>query len=183
MKQNKYIIVRNGRGGLAFKAGYVEFHRHLATDEELRNREVAGGGLFRLDREGKNVVLYGSSDDFGAPDDLDAVAALMYKEILERVSEVFELVHHEEADLSEYKIQYVDKSGETHTAVPLEDIPASVVYGPPGTDLSFSAPVVGDYFHDPSLRVSKHAGGRFEKKDAGKKRKSKRRAQRRARRR
>lgn len=183
MKQNKYIIVRNGRGGLAFEAGYVEFHRHLATDDELMNREVVGGGLFRLDREGKNVVLYGSSDDFGAPDDLDTIAAILSKEILERVSEVFELVHHEEADLSGYKIQCVDKSGGTHTVDPDAPIKTSVVNGPPRTDLSFNAPVVEEYFHDPSLRVSKHAGGRFEKKDAEKKRKSKRRAQRRARRR
>lgn len=181
MKQNKYIIVNKRPAGLGFKAGRVEFHRDLASYDELAGRDVAGGGMFRVDKEGKNVVLYGKSDDFGVPDDMDFKVASLYGEILEKVSLVCG-----GDDLSDYAIQYVDKSGETHAVErPDDGMPPVVVYGTPesGSTLEIIPDSALDPIYRHSPRVSKHAGGRFVKKDAAKKKKAKRRAQGRARRR
>jgi hypothetical protein len=37
------------------------YHKQLVTDKDL----VKGGGLWKLDRDKKEFVLFGSSDDFG----------------------------------------------------------------------------------------------------------------------
>lgn len=50
--------------------GYVEFHRELVPHNRDRFRQtsepkVLGGGRFIVDREKKQIILYGSSDDYG----------------------------------------------------------------------------------------------------------------------
>lgn len=44
------------------------YHKQLVTDEE----QVKGGGLWKWDREKKEITLYGSSDDYNSasPEDV-----------------------------------------------------------------------------------------------------------------
>ena len=66
----KYIIYKQGRDTY-FSGGYVEFHRQLAP---IKSRttfvnnyvEILGGGKFKIDDKNKQIIFYGSSDDFGS---------------------------------------------------------------------------------------------------------------------
>lgn len=68
----KYIIYQQ-KNETYFSGGYVEFHRDLAPEKprtSLVNHDVIvlGGGKFRVDDNNKQIIFYGSSDDFGSVD-------------------------------------------------------------------------------------------------------------------
>lgn len=72
MRQLKYIIYQE-KGETYFAGGYVEFHRYLAPEKprtSFVNHDVVvlGGGKFKVDDKNKQIIFYGSSDDFGSVD-------------------------------------------------------------------------------------------------------------------
>ncbi len=71
VRQLKYIIYQE-KGKTYFAGGYVEFHRQLTSSTRnsytYNNVKVLGGGKFRVDDENKQIIFYGSSDDFGSVD-------------------------------------------------------------------------------------------------------------------
>lgn len=71
MRQLKYIIYREN-GKTYFAGGYVEFHRQLAPKSSRNSysydNNVIGGGKFKIDDDNKQIIFYGSSDDFGSVD-------------------------------------------------------------------------------------------------------------------
>ncbi len=70
-RQLKYIIYKE-KSKTYFSGGYVEFHRQLAPssirNSYLHNNCVIGGGKFKIDDNNKQIIFYGSSDDFGSVD-------------------------------------------------------------------------------------------------------------------
>lgn len=70
-RQLKYIIYQE-KGKTYFAGGYVEFHRQLAPSSNrnsyLYNNNIIGGGKFKIDDDNKQIIFYGSSDDFGSVD-------------------------------------------------------------------------------------------------------------------
>ena len=67
----KYIIYQE-KGKQYFSGGYVEFHRQLVPSSSrnsyLYDNCVIGGGKFKIDDANKQIIFYGSSDDFGSVD-------------------------------------------------------------------------------------------------------------------
>ena len=70
-RQLKYIIYQE-KCKTYFSGGYVEFHRQLAPSSSrnsyLHDNCVIGGGKFKIDDNNKQIIFYGSSDDFGSVD-------------------------------------------------------------------------------------------------------------------
>ena len=71
----KFIFVEQlsqGKFSNDLHFGYVEFHRELVPHYRDRYHQsepkVLGGGRFIVDRDKKQVILYGSSDDYGKCD-------------------------------------------------------------------------------------------------------------------
>ena len=183
MKFNKYIVTTDKNGRYGFCAGHVEFHRELASIDELSKGLVDGGGMFKVDEEKKQIVLYGKSEDFGYPKNQEEAFSqccnLIKTEIAYAVSHGGEV-----DDFSDYKVVYVDELGNEHS------VEQKAVQGTPEYRLwekhslwKSVAPTVEPYVYSDPIRVSKHRGGRFEPKNAEKKKKAKRRAQKKARRR
>lgn len=179
-KQNKYIVFKNQFGGYSFKAGYVEYHRDLTTTEMLARGLVAGGGLFKLDEERKVVLLYGKSDDFGFPKEPGKSFSECYGEILKEVENAFYYGHKTEVSISEYGIAYIDEKGVEHV-VKGSNKEMQTYHGLP-KELIDTRDRLLMQSESVLPRVSKHRGGRFEPKNAEKKKKAKRRAQKKARR-
>jgi len=72
---NKYLkyIIYQQKNETYFSGGYVEFHRDLAPEKprtSFVNHDVIvlGGGKFKVDDKNKQIIFYGSSDDFGSVD-------------------------------------------------------------------------------------------------------------------
>ena len=68
----KYIIYQQNRNTY-FSGGYVEFHRQLAPSKSKTSFvnydvNILGGGKFAVDDDNKQIIFYGSSDDFGSVD-------------------------------------------------------------------------------------------------------------------
>ena len=75
MKQLKFIVVENWKENkLEIVFGYVEFHRHLRKTSMFE--KILGGGKFCFDKEKKEVVLFGRSDDFGKVPDTELKKAI-----------------------------------------------------------------------------------------------------------
>ena len=70
-RQLKYIIYQES-GKQYFAGGYVEFHRQLAPSSSrnsyLCDNCIIGGGKFKIDDNNKQIIFYGTSDDFGSVD-------------------------------------------------------------------------------------------------------------------
>jgi hypothetical protein len=71
-RQLKYIIYQQ-KNEKYFSGGYVEFHRQLAPEKSRTSFVnydviVLGGGKFDVDDDNKQIIFYGSSDDFGSVD-------------------------------------------------------------------------------------------------------------------
>ena len=62
----KYVIVKEGEL-YRFRARYVDMHRTLLSQNEIRQRLCDGGGFWGVDGEKRLVTLYDSSSDFGFP--------------------------------------------------------------------------------------------------------------------
>lgn len=72
---NKWIILRKPDGELQFRMSRaIEFHKELASNQP--GYQVLGGGWFHMDTDKKQIVLYGTSEDYGTPDSADVYKAI-----------------------------------------------------------------------------------------------------------
>lgn len=119
MKFKKYIIVEDD-GSHDFRFGFVEYHSHLASDYEIKLGKVEGGGFFLIDEKDKLVRLWGDSDDFGYPKDLEKKIKQSFNQIMTAISEFYYFQGNGEGkweeleDIDKYKVLYVDKEGKDH---------------------------------------------------------------------
>lgn len=117
----KYVIVKKGFGRYEFRADYVEMHRDLLSEDEIRHRQCDGGGFWGVDGEKKRVTLYDSSSDFGRPKHIeDAIRqdGFHLLEILGRVCDK----SGEQHDLTGYDITYMDAIGHRHKVEPISPL-------------------------------------------------------------
>lgn len=115
MKYEKYILVYES-GMYDFRCGYVEYHAHLATDAERRANLIDGGGRFVIDENKKEVRLWGSSDDFGYPKNIEKALKQCYNQLMRDINEYYYYKTNGEKDLNmdEFKLVYVDQNNEGH---------------------------------------------------------------------
>lgn len=172
MKHNKYIVLKeDGRWGMAL--GFVEFHRELATTEELAHGMVKGGGMFKIDHDEKQIIFYGKSDDFGYPNDIDIALASCYHQVRDEIADLEFCRTHEECDLHDYTMWYQDELGNNVEVTPVRQATQMDIntYGMLPNSLS-------TYY--PPMAKGKNSKNQVAK-DAKKKAKAKRRAQKQAR--
>lgn len=176
----KYVIVKAGFGRYKFRADYVEMHRDLMYEDEIRHRQCDGGGFWGVDGENRRVTLYDSSSDFGRPKHIeDAIRqdGLHLLEILGRVCDK----SGEQHNLSGYDITYIDAIGHRHKVEPIS----------PLIDVPEDEQEVNERLRELAASSSqalvnaghKHSYARQQPKDYAKKKKAKRRQQKQARRR
>ena len=173
MKENKYIVLKeDGRWGMAL--GFVEYHRELASTEELAHGMVKGGGKFKIDHDEKQILFYGKSDDFGYPKDIDVALASCYYQVRDEIADLEFCRTHEDCDLHDYTMWYQDTLGNNVEVTPVRQATQMDIntYGmlPNG---------VPTYY--PPMAKGKNSKNQVAK-DAKKKAKAKRRAQKQARR-
>lgn len=175
MKFNKYIVLKeDGRWGMSL--GYVEFHRELATTEELAQGMVKGGGRFKIDHDEKKILFYGKSDDFGYPKDIDVALASCYYQVRDEIEDLEFCRTHEESDLKDYTLWYRDELGDEVEVSPVRQASPMdlMTYG--------MNPVSLRDIYYPPMAKGKNSKNQTPK-DAKKKAKAKRRAQKQARKR
>ena len=114
MKALKYIFVEDHLGTYDFRCGYVEFHRHLLTSKEYSYTKVNGGGKFEIEIQNKRIKLYGKSDDFGYPKDIEKVLRQCYVQLMNEIEEFYYYYTKDEIDTSEYTLVYEDEQGKEH---------------------------------------------------------------------
>ena len=115
-KANKYILV-NGVNSVDFRCGFVFRHADLLSRYESDNL-VLGGGRFCFDEKNKAVILYGSSDDYGYPQDLGEVLKIIYDNVRFCLEEEYYWHYSEdekEMPLS-WRVLYTDSMGITRDA-------------------------------------------------------------------
>lgn len=174
MKANKYIVLKEGgRWGMAL--GFVEFHRELASTEELAYGMVKGGGMFKVDHDKKQILFYGKSDDFGYPDNIDVALASCYYQIRDQIADLEFCRTHDEYNLHDYTIWYQDMLGNNLAVIPVRETTQMEI----NTYEMLPQKNLSTYYAPTSKgKNSKHQVA----KDAKKKAKTKRREQKRARR-
>lgn len=112
-KSLKAVIVRikKKKKDLELRLGYVFYHRDLICSGET----CLGGSKWNIDEENKEVIFYGSSDDFGQmPSDkweslvknfkADQLNSWHLERILESILEV------KDTDINNYKFRYGNKT-------------------------------------------------------------------------
>ena len=120
MKFKKYIITKVPRSNdINFKCGFVEFHSHLATPQENASAKslILGGGMFEIDKDAKEIKLYGKSTDFGSVDNLEEILAKNYDKVMEEFKDFYYFVQShgtEEIDINEFTLVSMDELGFTH---------------------------------------------------------------------
>lgn len=120
MKFKKYIITKVPRSNdINFKCGYVELHCHLATPQEYASSRdlILGGGMFEIDKDAKEIKLYGKSTDFGSVDNLEEILAKNYDKVMEELKDFYYFVQShgtEEIDTNEFTLVSMDELGFTH---------------------------------------------------------------------
>lgn len=69
MRQRKYILVEDEiNNKYILRIGYPIYHRDLMNESDRKNHiSCIGGGKWNLNYKDKTISLYGSSDDFGKP--------------------------------------------------------------------------------------------------------------------
>lgn len=105
----KYVIVKNGPM-YEFRARYVDMHRTLLSQREIRDRLCDGGGFWGVDGEKRLVTLYDSSSDFGFPKHIEEAIRQDGHHLLEILGKVCDKSG-EEHDLTGYKISYMYRDG------------------------------------------------------------------------
>jgi hypothetical protein len=61
---NKYVVVKNKKSGeVTMRYANTDYHRGMV----FNNETCIGGGMFTFDDDKNEMLLWGSSDDFGAP--------------------------------------------------------------------------------------------------------------------
>lgn len=108
----KYVIVKNGLL-YEFRARYVDMHRTLLSEREIRDRLCDGGGFWGVDGEKRLVTLYDSSSDFGFPKHIEEAIRQDGHHLLEILGKVCDKSG-EQHDLSGYEISYMDRQHERH---------------------------------------------------------------------
>ena len=170
----KYVIV-SCHGRYKFRADYVEMHRDLLYDDEIKNGMCDGGGFWGVDGENKRVTLYDSSSDFGRPKHIEQAIRQDGQRLLEILGRVCDKSG-EKHDLSDYDITYMDAIGHRHVVEPESDIiemPA---------DEQEAKERMQEYFNTGGICHHKHCCNQ-QPKDYAKKKKAKRRQQKQSRRR
>lgn len=61
---NKYVIVKEKDNRIVMRYANTDYHKGMVG----KNETCIGGGMFDFDDDGKEMKLWGKSDDFGAPD-------------------------------------------------------------------------------------------------------------------
>lgn len=115
-KANKYILVK-GVNSVDFRCGFVFRHADLLSRYESDN-SVLGGGRFCFDEKNKAVILYGSSDDYGYPQDLGEILKKIYDNVRFCLEEEYYWHYSEdekEMPLS-WRVLYTDPKGITRDA-------------------------------------------------------------------
>lgn len=177
---NKYVVTRDTKGWYKFSAGYVEYHRDLVTINELSHGLVDGGGLYKLDEANKFVILYGKSDDFGYPKEPKIAFAECYDKILQEIEDAYYYGQGVEISLDGYGIKYIDEKGIEHVVEKGKQQMQRYYCMP--KEIQETSNKLLMQAESVLPKPSKHRGGRFDPKDAEKKKKAKRRAQKKARR-
>lgn len=108
----KYVIVKNGPL-YEFRARYVDMHRTLLSQREIRDRLCDGGGFWGVNGEKRLVTLYDSSSDFGFPKHIEEAIRQDGHHLLEILGKVCDKSG-EQHDLSGYEISYMDRQHERH---------------------------------------------------------------------
>lgn len=111
--QPKYVIVKNGPL-YEFRARYVDMHRTLLSEREIRDRLCDGGGFWGVNGEKRLVTLYDSSSDFGFPKHIEEAIQQDGHHLLK----ILERICSERAgalcNFSGYEISYMDRQHERH---------------------------------------------------------------------
>ena len=80
MKLFKFIIIENVMPQMPKKElrlGYVEMHKHLLTQDDIKYRnQVLGGGMFSINPKTKEISFYDRSWDFGKFKENDLIESL-----------------------------------------------------------------------------------------------------------
>jgi hypothetical protein len=105
----KYVIVKNGPL-YEFRARYVDMHRTLLSEREIRDRLCDGGGFWGVNGEKRLVTLYDSSSDFGFPKHIEEAIRQDGHHLLEILGKVCDKSG-EQHDLTGYKISYMYRDG------------------------------------------------------------------------
>jgi len=105
----KYVIVKNGPL-YEFRARYVDMHRTLLSQREIRDRLCDGGGFWSVDGEKRLVTLYDSSFVFGFPKHIEDAIRQDGHHLLEILGKVCDKSG-EQHDLSGYEISYMYRDG------------------------------------------------------------------------
>lgn len=105
----KYVIVRHG-ALFEFRARYVDMHRTLLSEREIRDRLCDGGGFWGVDGEKRMVTLYDSSSDFGFPKHIEDAIYMDGWHLLEILGRVCDKSG-EQHDLTDYRISYMYRDG------------------------------------------------------------------------
>lgn len=79
-RKQKFLLVSERRSDYpTIRIGIPFYHRDLISEREMRNGMTClGGGLWYAEPQKKNIVLYGSSDEFGTPEKSDINKAVKY---------------------------------------------------------------------------------------------------------
>jgi len=79
-KRNKFVVLYDSCFTPDFRFGKVERHKDLVNDEEERN--VLGGGMFSVDLPNKEIIMFGSSADYGNVNNLAILVCNFKKRVL-----------------------------------------------------------------------------------------------------
>lgn len=60
---NKYILVKDDNDHYIMRFANIDFHSQMVE----KNDKVFGGGMFTLNRDLNEMILWGRSSDFGEP--------------------------------------------------------------------------------------------------------------------
>ena len=109
-KSNKYILLKY-KDKTDIRCGFVFRHADLLRKNES-DKDVLGGGYFIFDDVIGAVILYGKSDDYGYPQNLEELLKKMPNDYLMRVFGE-EYYWSEDGIPADYKLMITDSDGKT----------------------------------------------------------------------
>jgi hypothetical protein len=113
-KANKYILLRY-KDKADIRCGFVFRHADLLERNES-DQDVLGGGYFKFDDDIGAVILYGKSDDYGYPKNLEELLKKMPKDYLMGAfgEEYYWHFTDQEREMpADYKLMITDLNGKT----------------------------------------------------------------------
>ena len=111
MREKKFIFVKKA-GKYDFRADEVIYHEHLAQPDEVKYRQVDGGGLFEVDTEAKTIKFFGRSGDFGRTRDIETAVKQCLSQIREVIADYIYRRKDIEVDTSDFSVVTIDELGE-----------------------------------------------------------------------